>query len=143
MTAVTPIGHVESPFERPADVDHDEIDETEGAVVVDETYREGLDGIDGFSHVVVLAQLDQIDDYHLRSRPPHVEDVEVGVFATRSPHRPNPIAQTVVELLGRDGDRLRVRGLDLVDGTPVVDIKPYVPAVSENEELALGWLDER
>ena len=136
-------GRVDSPFERPADVDHDAVDETEGTIVVDEEYAAGLDGIEGFSHIVILAHLDQIDDYHLRARPPHVDDVEVGVFATRSPHRPNPIAQTVVELVERDGNRLRVRGLDLVDGTPVLDIKPYVPAVSEDEGLALGWLDER
>jgi formylmethanofuran dehydrogenase subunit E len=143
MTAFAPIGRIDSPFERPGDVDHDLVDETEGTIVVDEEYAAGLDGLEGFSHIVILAHLDQIDDYHLRARPPHVEDVEVGVFATRSPHRPNPIAQTVVELLERDGNRLHVRGLDLVDGTPVLDIKPYVPTVSEDEGLALGWLDER
>ncbi|WP_256288257.1 tRNA (N6-threonylcarbamoyladenosine(37)-N6)-methyltransferase TrmO [Halobellus inordinatus] len=136
MTAFTPIGRVDSPFERPAD-------ETEGTIVVDEEYAAGLDGLEDFSHIVILAHLDQIDDYHLRARPPHAEGVEVGVFATRSPHRPNPIAQTVVELLERDGNRLHVRGLDLADGTPVLDIKPYVPTVSEDEDLALGWLDER
>ncbi|RLM94799.1 tRNA (N6-threonylcarbamoyladenosine(37)-N6)-methyltransferase TrmO [Halobellus sp. Atlit-38R] len=143
MTAFAPIGRIDSPFERPGDVDHDLVDETEGTIVVDEKYAAGLDGLEGFSHIVILAHLDQIDDYHLRARPPHVEAVEVGVFATRSPHRPNPIAQTVVELLERDGNRLHVRGLDLVDGTPVLDIKPYVPTVSEDEGLALGWLDER
>jgi formylmethanofuran dehydrogenase subunit E len=143
MTAFTPIGRVDSPFERPDDVDHDVIDETEGTIVVDEEYAAGLDGLEDFSHIVILAHLDQIDDSHLRARPPHVEGVEVGVFATRSPHRPNPIAQTVVELLERDGNCLHVRGLDLVDGTPVLDIKPYVPTVSEDEDLALGWLDER
>jgi len=138
----TPIGRVHSPFETPGDVVHEAVDDTEGRIVLDEAYERGLDDLDGFSHVVVLAHLDGIDEYRLTARPPHVDDLEVGVFAARSPFRPNPIAQTVVELTGHDGTTLHVRGLDLADGTPVLDLKPHIPAVDDSE-VSLGWLDEQ
>jgi len=139
----TPIGRVRSSFDSPADVTHDAVDEATGRIVLEDEYEDGLDGLGEFSHVVVLAHLDGVEGYHLTSRPPHVDGVEVGVFATRSPHRPNPIAQTVVELVDRDGATLSVRGLDLVDGTPVLDVKPYVPTVDDESDLSLGWLDQR
>jgi formylmethanofuran dehydrogenase subunit E len=138
----TPIGRVRSPHETPSDVDHDAVDEARGRIVVDEAYEDGLEGLEAFSHVVVLAHLDDIEGHHLTARPPHADDVEVGVFATRSPHRPNPIAQTVVEIRERDGATLAVRGLDLVDGTPVLDLKPHVPAVDDESDLGLGWIDD-
>ncbi|ELY62227.1 tRNA (N6-threonylcarbamoyladenosine(37)-N6)-methyltransferase TrmO [Natronolimnohabitans innermongolicus] len=137
----TPIGHVRSPYDSPADVSHEETDETTSEIVLEEEYKRGLDGLAEFSHAVVLAHLDEVEEALLTSRPPHATDVEVGVFATRSPFRPNPIAQTVVELRDHDGTALRVTGLDLLDGTPVLDIKPYVPAV-DRDELATGWLEE-
>ncbi|MFC3960057.1 tRNA (N6-threonylcarbamoyladenosine(37)-N6)-methyltransferase TrmO [Halovivax cerinus] len=135
----TPIGRVRSPYESPADVDHDAVDETTGEIVLDGEYEAGLEGIEEFSHVVVFAQLDEIDEYRLTARPPHADDLAVGVFATRSPHRPNPLAQTTVELRERDGATLHVRGLDLVDGTPIVDVKPYVGSI-DDEDASFGWL---
>ncbi len=137
----TPIGHVRSPYDSPADVSHDEADETTGEIVLEMEYERGLDGLEEFSHVVIVAHLDEVEVAQLSSRPPHADDVEVGVFATRSPHRPNPIAETVVKLCDRDGRRLSVKGLDLLDGTPVLDVKPYVPSV-DNDHLELGWLEE-
>lgn len=138
----TPIGRVRSPYDSPADVAHDEADETTGEIVLEDEYEAGLDGLEEFSHVVVFAHLDEIDEHRLTARPPHADDVEVGVFATRSPHRPNPLAQTTVELLERDGTTLHVRGLDLVDGTPVVDVKPYVGSI-DDEDASFGWLEDR
>lgn len=137
----TPIGRIRSPYDAPADVAHDEVAETSGELVLEEEYESGLEEINGFSHIVVLAHLDEIDEYRLTVRPRHVDDLEVGVFATRSPHRPTPLAQTVVELLERDETTLRVRGLDLVDGTPILDLKPYVPSVNE-DDVSVGWLEE-
>jgi tRNA (adenine37-N6)-methyltransferase len=72
---------------------------------------------------------------------PPIDDRPHGVFATRSPQRPNPLGLTVVELLGRDGNRLRVRGVDMLDGTPIVDIKPYLSSVPE-ANVRRGWLTE-
>ncbi|WIV68223.1 tRNA (N6-threonylcarbamoyladenosine(37)-N6)-methyltransferase TrmO [Natrialbaceae archaeon AArc-T1-2] len=137
----TPIGHVRSPHDTPADVAHDEVAETAGEIVLEEAYERGLEGLEEFSHVVVLAHLDEIDESRLTARPPHVDDLEVGVFATRSPHRPTPIAQTVVEVCAVDDTTLQVRGLDLVDGTPVLDLKPHVRSVEG--DLEVGWLEDR
>lgn len=138
----TPIGYVRSPNDSPEDVSHDEVDETTGQIVLEEQYADGLGGIDDFSHVVIFAHLDEVDEYRLTARPPHADDLEVGIFASRSPLRPNPIAQTTVELLDRDGTTLRVRGLDLVDGTPVLDVKPYVGSI-DDDRVSLGWLEDR
>ncbi|MDQ2051032.1 tRNA (N6-threonylcarbamoyladenosine(37)-N6)-methyltransferase TrmO [Natronolimnohabitans sp. A-GB9] len=136
----TPIGHVHSPHDTPEDVAHDEVADTTGEIVLEDEYERGLEGLEEFSHAVVLAHLDEVDESRLTARPPHVDDVEVGVFATRSPFRPTPIAQTVVEVLEIDGPRVRVRGLDLVDGTPVLDLKPHVRTVEG--DLDVGWLEE-
>ena len=80
------------------------------------------------------------EGYELTGTPP-TDTRPHGVFATRSPRRPNPIGLTVVRLLGREGRRLRVRGIDMLDGTPVLDIKPYLSGVAD-EELKRGWMDE-
>ncbi len=135
----TPVGHVRSPYDAPDEVGHGA--DAAGRVVLEEAYAPGLADLDGFSHVVVLAHLGEAEAAQLVARPPR-SDREVGVFASRSPARPNPIAQTVVEVVEREGRTLRVRGLDLVDGTPVLDLKPHVPAVEEPDEVARGWLDE-
>ena len=91
-------------------------------------FEEGLKGIEERSHLIVLYWLDRAERDKLLARPPH-ENRIYGVFATRSPHRPNPIGFAVVELLERSGRLLKVRGLDAIDGTPVVDIKPYFPEI--------------
>lgn len=98
-------------------------------MVVREEYAPALDGLEGFSHVIVLFHLDRADPFHsLTTHPQRRTDLPlVGVLATRSPIRPNPIACTVARLLERRGNVLRVQGLDALDGTPVLDIKPYIP----------------
>jgi tRNA-Thr(GGU) m(6)t(6)A37 methyltransferase TsaA len=113
----------------------------EGTVEIDPALEAGLQDIDGFSHLYVLWVFHRAaDGCDLVSRPP-CDDRPHGVFATRSPRRPNPIGLTVVELLGREGPRLRVRGVDMLDGTPVLDIKPYLSNVPE-QGLRRGWLAE-
>lgn len=124
-----PIGVVRSPVTQP-------VDEGWGAVVsevrLDSAYADGLRGLEQFSHAVIvtwlhLAAFDQQE--HLLRRPQGRADMpEVGIFAQRARHRPNPIGITAVEVLGVDGNVLRVRGLDAIDGTPVLDIRPYFPA---------------
>ncbi|HTW61394.1 MAG TPA: tRNA (N6-threonylcarbamoyladenosine(37)-N6)-methyltransferase TrmO [Terracidiphilus sp.] len=147
MFTPTPIAYVRSPYTESAKIPkglHAQHD-AEGAIEFLREYEAGLLDVEGFSHLFVLWVFDRADDrlggYDLVARPPADEGRPHGVFATRSPRRPNPIGLTVVELLGRDGSSLRVRGVDMLDGTPVLDIKPYMSSVPP-ERLRRGWLTE-
>jgi tRNA-Thr(GGU) m(6)t(6)A37 methyltransferase TsaA len=137
-----PIGFVQSPFSQADQIprglgaEHDE----EGMLEILPEFEAGLEDVDGFSHLYVLWVFDRSEGYDLISTPP-CDTRAHGVFATRSPRRPNPIGLTVVRLLGREGTRLRVRGVDMLDGTPLLDIKPYLSSVPE-AELKQGWLVE-
>jgi tRNA-Thr(GGU) m(6)t(6)A37 methyltransferase TsaA len=103
-------------------------------------FEAGLTDIEGFSHLYVIWVFDRSEGFELLGVPP-TDDRPHGVFATRSPKRPNPIGLSVVELLRRDGPRLNVRGIDMLDGTPILDIKPYLSSVPA-ETLRRGWLAE-
>ncbi|MEM1619381.1 MAG: tRNA (N6-threonylcarbamoyladenosine(37)-N6)-methyltransferase TrmO [Fervidicoccaceae archaeon] len=125
----------------------------EGEIEVLEEYAEGLKGIEGFSHLIVLAYLHKVTEEQRRTllvRPMRLARLGVpleslplvGVFCTDSPHRPNPLALTIVELKRVEGRRLIVSGLDLFDGTPVLDIKPYTPARRIEEPRTPAWYEE-
>ena len=103
-------------------------------------YEEGLTDIEGFSHLYVLWVFDRASGYDLLGTPP-TDTRPHGVFATRSPRRPNPIGLTVVRLLRREGCDLDICGVDMLDGTPLLDIQPYLSSVPA-EELRRGWLAE-
>ena len=100
----------------------------------------GLTDIEGFSHLIVLWAFDRSDGFDLLVTPPS-DDRPHGVFTTRSPRRPNPLALTIVELLGCENGSLHVRGVDMLDGTPILDIKPYLYSIPM-EKLRRGWLAE-
>jgi len=124
-----PIGHVRSPYKEKKDAPRQgRLSDTVSEIVIDEEYLPGLDDVEKNANLIILSWFDRADRTMLRATPPH-KPVEHGVFATRSPNRPNPVAFSVVDLLERDGNILRVRGLDALDGTPVVDIKPYAPDI--------------
>lgn len=114
----------------------------EGEVVVDESFATALDDIDGFERIWLLYCLDRAKPWKPRVVP-YRDTRERGLFATRSPSRPNPIGLSVVRLLVREGNLLRVRGLDILDATPLIDIKPYVPEFDAFPDSKAGWLDER
>ena len=137
-----PIAHVRSPFTATDQIPKGPGAEhkAEGVIEVLPEFVDGLLDIEGFSHLYVLWVFDRADGFSLRATPP-TDDRPHGVFATRSPRRPNPIGLTVVELLGHDGSRLRVRGVDMLDGTPVLDIKPYLSSVPP-DSIRRGWLTE-
>jgi tRNA (adenine37-N6)-methyltransferase len=101
-------------------------------------FEAGLQDIEGFSHLYVLWLFDRSQAYELVGTPP-CDTYAHGVFASRSPRRPNPIGLTVVRLRGREGNKLHVQGVDMVEGTPILDIKPYLSSVPETE-LKRGWL---
>ena len=114
--------------------------EAEGVLEIQAEFARGLTDIEGFSHLIVIWEFDRSGGFDLVGKPPS-DDRPHGVFATRSPRRPNPIGLTVVELLGREGPLLRVRGIDMLEGTPILDIKPYLSNVPP-ESLRRGWLAE-
>ena len=143
MFTPQPIGFIRSPYRETSAIPkglgakHD----VEGRIELLREFAAGLADIDGFSHLFVLWEFDRADGFDLIAHPPTDEKRSHGVFATRSPRRPNPIGLTVVELLRRDAAALHVRGVDMLDGTPVLDIKPYLSSVPE-EKLRRGWLAE-
>lgn len=142
MVTLRPIGTVRSPYTESSQIPkglgvrHD----AEGVLEISPELAPGLLDIEGFSHLFVLWIFDRVDGYDLLAHPPS-DNRPHGVFATRSPRRPNPIGLTVVELIARDGARLHVRGVDMLDGTPIVDIKPYLSSIPP-ERLRRGWLAE-
>jgi formylmethanofuran dehydrogenase subunit E len=114
----------------------------ESEIVIDEAYRRGLRDIEHHPHLIVLCWFDRADRTALTATPPHLQ-TEHGVFATRSPNRPNPIGFCVVDLIERKGRILRVRGLDAIDGTPVLDIKPYSRGIDCIPESTAGKKKEK
>jgi tRNA (adenine37-N6)-methyltransferase len=142
MFTPQPIGFVKSPYTNTKEIPkglgakHD----VEGALEILPEFETGLTDIDGFSHLFVLWVFDRSGRVELLGTPPS-DNRPHGVFATRSPRRPNPIGLTVVELLRREGRLLRVRGVDMLDGTPILDIKPYLSSIPQ-EALRRGWLAE-
>ena len=137
-----PVAFVRSPYAEAAQVPKGcgARHEAEGLIEVLPEFADGLLDIEGFSHLFVIWVFDRAGDFELVGTPP-TDTRPHGVFATRSPRRPNPIGLTVVRLLEREGNRLRVRGVDMLDGTPVLDLKPYLSGVPE-AELRRGWLAE-
>jgi len=141
------IGYVRSPYKSTQEVpkglgaQHD----AEGVLDILQELEPGLTDIEGFSHLIVLWVFDrQISDgkaeFELLGTPAS-DDRPHGVFATRLARRPNPIGLTIVELLRREGTRLHVRGVDMLDGTPLLDVKPYLSSIPA-EKLRRGWLAE-
>lgn len=97
-------------------------------IEIDKNYSKGLDGVEAYSHVIVVYWMDKEKECHLKHHPQGREDIPfVGIFACRCPQRPNRIAMSTVELLGRNGSVIKVKGLDILDGTPIIDLKPYTP----------------
>ena len=142
MFTPRPIGFVTSPYKSTTDVPRGlgAQHEAEGVLKILPEFEPGLMDIEGFSHLFVLWEFDRSQGFELLGTPPS-DNRQHGVFATRSPYRPNPIALTVVELLRRDGTDLYVRGVDMLDGTPILDIKPYLSSVPP-EKLRRGGLAE-
>ncbi|MGA3049371.1 MAG: tRNA (N6-threonylcarbamoyladenosine(37)-N6)-methyltransferase TrmO [Terracidiphilus sp.] len=142
MFTPRPIGFVSSPYKDTASIPkglgakHD----ANGMLIILPEFELGLTDIEGFSHLFVLWLFDRSDGFELIGKPP-TDSTPHGVFATRSPRRPNPIGLTVVELLRREGGALHVRGVDMLDGTPILDIKPYLSSIP-HETLRRGWLAE-
>ena len=111
-----------------------------GRVEILDAYAAGMDDLEGFSHVILLYHFHQAGEARLRVKP-YLDDTERGIFATRAPCRPNPIGLSVVRLLRREGTTLYLEDRDILDGTPLLDIKPYVGRFDGRQTTRNGWQD--
>lgn len=140
-----PIGVVHSPFKKKGDIQPKKyanargFDHIQGELEIFREYEDGLKDTEGFSHLMVLFAFHQSVGFNLHTLP-LLDDKLRGVFSTRSSHRPNPIGLTIVEVLERQGNVLKVSGVDMIEGTPILDIKPYTPR-DQKSPLRLGWLE--
>jgi tRNA-Thr(GGU) m(6)t(6)A37 methyltransferase TsaA len=140
-----PIGMIRSPFKdikgmpiQPADAEG----AVAGTVEIEPTYIGGLKDIEGFSHIILIYHFHLSEGYSLEVKP-FMDDSLRGVFSTRAPKRPNSIGISVVRLASVEGGTLHIEGMDIVDGTPLLDIKPYVPEFDVRKIERKGWLSER
>jgi tRNA-Thr(GGU) m(6)t(6)A37 methyltransferase TsaA len=111
-----------------------------GSVEIYDDFVEGLADLDGFSHIILLYHLHKASGYKLRVKP-FLDDQKRGLFATRAPWRPNPIGLSVVRLVKVEGNTLTIEDVDMLDQTPLLDIKPYVPEFDRRPDVRLGWLE--
>ena len=139
-----PIGVIRSPFKEQSGtpIQPRKPGTARGQVVVDAKFTEGLLDLDGFSHIWLIYYCHRAGACKLRVKP-FLDDGEHGLFAIRAPSRPNPIGMSAVKLLGISKNVLEVDGLDVLDDTPLLDIKPYVPAWDSIPDAASGWLEGR
>ncbi|MDO9558763.1 MAG: tRNA (N6-threonylcarbamoyladenosine(37)-N6)-methyltransferase TrmO [Syntrophales bacterium] len=139
-----PIGIIHSPYRDVADMPIQPTGATgvAGTVAVDEKYQEGFKDIDGFSHLILIYFFHLSRGFSLQVKP-FMDDVERGVFATRAPRRPNPVGLSVVRLVRVEGSVLHIEDVDIVDGTPLLDVKPYVPLFDIRQDIKIGWLADR
>lgn len=140
---IRPIGIIHTPF---ADKDKTPIQPTHseaiGRVEVYAEYAAGLKDVEGFSHLILLYAFHRSSGFELSVKP-FLDDQQRGLFATRYPYRPNPIGLSIVTLLDREENILTVQGIDVLDGTPLIDIKPYVPDFDVRTAVRTGWYATR
>lgn len=155
---LNPIGIIHSPYKRTEDIPCQGYRSAKiGEIEVYEEYAEGLKDIDGFSHIIILYYFHKAKGYltpihrgqiqrakqasYLLHANPFLDNKPKSIFAIRSPHRPNHIGLSVVKLLERKDNILKVGDIDVLDGTPLLDIKPYVPEFDSRENVKFGWLE--
>jgi tRNA-Thr(GGU) m(6)t(6)A37 methyltransferase TsaA len=138
-----PIGVVHSPFtdQRGTPIQPSRADGARGTVEIFSEFAEGLSDLAGFSHIYLICHLHRIEGYELKVVP-YLDTVRRGLFATRSPRRPNPIGLSVVDLISIEGNVLTVENIDMLDGTPVLDIKPFTAEFDERHGVRTGWLEQ-
>jgi tRNA-Thr(GGU) m(6)t(6)A37 methyltransferase TsaA len=139
-----PIGVIHSPFKEPKNVPIQAAASrgVEGTIEIYPQYVEGLCDLEGFSHIILIYHFHLVKDCSLMVKP-FLDDKLHGIFATRAPARPNKIGLSVVRLIGRENGVLRIQGVDMLDGTPLLDIKPYVPQFDCVEALKIGWFTDK
>lgn len=144
IIAYQAIGVIHSPFKNPEGmpIQPSGAKGVKGTVVVNENYVDGLSDLDGFSHLILIYHFHLSEGFSLKVRP-FLDDTERGLFATRAPRRPNAIGISVVRLIRIEGRTLHIENVDIIDGTPLLDIKPYVPEFDCANNIKTGWLSDR
>jgi tRNA-Thr(GGU) m(6)t(6)A37 methyltransferase TsaA len=139
-----PIGTIHSPFKEPHDTPIQSVCATdiEGTVEIFPEYSEGLADLEGFSHIILLYHFHLSKEFSLKVKP-YLDEQLRGVFATRAPARPNAIGMSIVRLVKIEGGKLYIRDVDILEGTPLLDIKPYVPEFDSRNADKIGWLSGR
>lgn len=139
-----PIGIIHSPFKEPkgTSIQPTGAKDIRGTVEVFPEYAPGLKDIDGFSHLILIYHFHLVRGATLEAKP-FMDDETHGIFAIRGPSRPNPIGLSVVRLIKVEGHFLHIQDVDIVDGTPLLDIKPYVPEFDTRQVDKIGWLEKR
>ncbi|MCK4642864.1 tRNA (N6-threonylcarbamoyladenosine(37)-N6)-methyltransferase TrmO [bacterium] len=138
-----PIGIIHSPFKeaKGTPIQAAIAKDTEGTVEVFPEYLEGLKDVEGFSHIILIFHFHLSTAVTLRAKP-YMDNEERGIFAIRGPRRPNPIGISTVRLVRIEENMLYIKNLDILDGTPLLDIKPYVPEFDVHEVSKIGWLEK-
>lgn len=139
-----PIGLIETPFKQLEDmpIQPSGAQDAAGRVVLEPALAGGLDDLAGFSHIILLYFFHRVSGFALTVTP-FLDTQQRGLFATRAPRRPNPVGLSVVRLIRRQDNVLHVSGIDVLDGTPLIDIKPFVPAFDCPADAAVGWLADK
>jgi tRNA-Thr(GGU) m(6)t(6)A37 methyltransferase TsaA len=138
-----PIGTIYSPFTEKTETPIQAVrSQAIGRVEVNPQFSEGLKDIEGFSHIILLYAFHESSGYELQIKP-FLDDNLRGLFATRYPYRPNPIGLSVVRLLKHEGNILEIEGVDVLNGTPLLDIKPYVEDFDVRLNTRQGWYEMR
>jgi tRNA-Thr(GGU) m(6)t(6)A37 methyltransferase TsaA len=138
---VKPIGMIHTPFRIHEGTPAQSLQSKAlGTIEVYEKYADGLSDIEGFSHIIVIFRFHRSRGYKLKLKP-YRGNRQVGLFATRAPRRPNQLGLSVLKLLSRRNNILKVEGVDMLDGTPLLDIKPYIPDNNPQRGVRIGWLE--
>ncbi|RTR28940.1 tRNA (N6-threonylcarbamoyladenosine(37)-N6)-methyltransferase TrmO [Shewanella atlantica] len=142
MIKFNPIGYAKTPFTQIENVPVQGagISKDIGELILDEEYASGLDDLDGFSHIYIVFHIHKSEGYDLKVKP-FLDNEHRGIFATRSPKRPNAIGLSIVEIERVEANRIFVRGIDLLDGTPILDIKPYIQSFDNIKNTKDGWYE--
>ena len=140
---LTPIGIIHTPYQAQKDMPIQGVfkDNVEGVVELYKPYVAGLKDLDGFSHAILIYYFHRSDREELTGKP-YLENEFHGIFAIRSPHRPNHLGLSIVNIKEIDGNILRFTEVDMLDGTPLLDIKPYSKYFDHRENVVCGWLDK-
>lgn len=140
---IEPIGLIKTPFNdlEGMPIQPSGASDVIGTIILNEEFQQGLTDLEGFSHIILLYHFHESRGFKLMVKP-FLDDQKRGLFSTRAPRRPNPIGLSVVELLKIKDNCLTIKGVDILDNTPLLDIKPYVPGFEPKENIRAGWLEK-